>query len=130
HLAVRLALPRRMLATPTASTHSSSALISNCSVAAATNSFPVWCRMEKGSPAQAANMDFHFIDFILRRSEYGSNRCRRRMETKMSFRLPLILSTALAPWPATATAETIKIGVTPGPHAQILEAVKPIAAKQ
>jgi D-methionine transport system substrate-binding protein len=28
-----------------------------------------------------------------------------------------------------ATAETIKIGATPGPHAQILEAVKPIAAK-
>ena len=27
-----------------------------------------------------------------------------------------------------ARAETIKIGVTPGPHAQILEAVKPIAA--
>ncbi len=29
-----------------------------------------------------------------------------------------------------ASAETIKVGVTPGPHAQILEAVKPIAAKQ
>jgi len=29
-----------------------------------------------------------------------------------------------------AAAETIKVGVTPGPHAQILEAVKPIAAKQ
>lgn len=29
-----------------------------------------------------------------------------------------------------ALAETIKIGVTPGPHAQILEAVKPIAAKK
>ena len=28
-----------------------------------------------------------------------------------------------------AHAETIKIGVTPGPHAQILEAVKPIAAR-
>ncbi len=28
-----------------------------------------------------------------------------------------------------ARAETIKIGVTPGPHAQILEAVKPIAAR-
>ena len=86
--------------------------------------------MEKVWPAQAVNMDFHFIDFILRRSEYGSNHCRRRMETKMSFRLPLILSTVLAAWSATATAETIKIGVTPGPHAQILEAVKPIAAKQ
>lgn len=30
----------------------------------------------------------------------------------------------------TASAETIKIGVTPGPHAQILEVVKPIAAKK
>ena len=30
----------------------------------------------------------------------------------------------------TASAEKIKIGVTPGPHAQILEAVKPIAAKK
>ncbi|MGL4558122.1 MAG: MetQ/NlpA family ABC transporter substrate-binding protein, partial [Afipia sp.] len=29
-----------------------------------------------------------------------------------------------------AQAETIKVGVTPGPHAQILEAVKPIAAKK
>ncbi len=30
----------------------------------------------------------------------------------------------------TAAAEKIKIGVTPGPHAQILEVVKPIAAKK
>lgn len=29
-----------------------------------------------------------------------------------------------------ARAETIKIGVTPGPHAQVLEVVKPIAAKK
>ncbi|GHD16537.1 MetQ/NlpA family ABC transporter substrate-binding protein [Tianweitania populi] len=29
---------------------------------------------------------------------------------------------------AAASAETIKIGVTPGPHAQILEAVKPLLA--
>ena len=29
-----------------------------------------------------------------------------------------------------AAAETIKIGVTPGPHAQILDVVKPIAAQQ
>lgn len=29
-----------------------------------------------------------------------------------------------------AHAETLKIGVTPGPHAQILEQVKPIAAKE
>ncbi|MGT2502100.1 MetQ/NlpA family ABC transporter substrate-binding protein [Bradyrhizobium guangxiense] len=52
------------------------------------------------------------------------------MESKMSFRLPLILATVLAAWSAASSAETIKIGVTPGPHAQILEAVKPIAAKQ
>jgi D-methionine transport system substrate-binding protein len=36
---------------------------------------------------------------------------------------------ALAVVASAARAETIKIGVTPGPHAQILEAVKPIAAK-
>ena len=48
----------------------------------------------------------------------------------MSFRSALILSSMLAAWSAAAAAETIKIGVTPGPHAQILEAVKPIAAKQ
>jgi hypothetical protein len=35
----------------------------------AENSFPVSRRMEKGSPAPAANMDFHFIDFAWRRSE-------------------------------------------------------------
>ncbi|UFW45106.1 MetQ/NlpA family ABC transporter substrate-binding protein [Bradyrhizobium sp. WSM471] len=52
------------------------------------------------------------------------------METKMSFRLPLILATVLAAWSAAASGETIKIGVTPGPQAQIFEAVKPIAAKQ
>nr|QIP04618.1 hypothetical protein HAU86_22935 [Bradyrhizobium symbiodeficiens] len=48
-------------------------------------------------------MDFHFIDFGPRRSEYGSNHCRRLTETKMSFRLSLILATVLAadkdrPW--------------------------------
>src|SRR5437899_7265978 len=48
----------------------------------------------------------------------------------MSFRSALILSTVLAAWSAAARAETIKIGVTPGPHAQIFEAVKPVAAKQ
>ncbi|HEY8383148.1 MAG TPA: MetQ/NlpA family ABC transporter substrate-binding protein [Microvirga sp.] len=33
--------------------------------------------------------------------------------------------------PATAqTTQTVRIGATPGPHAQILEAVKPIAAKK
>jgi D-methionine transport system substrate-binding protein len=42
----------------------------------------------------------------------------------------LVFSTAILTIAATtAHAETIKIGVTPGPHAQILEAVKPIAAK-
>jgi D-methionine transport system substrate-binding protein len=35
----------------------------------------------------------------------------------------------LAVLAGSANAETIKIGVTPGPHAQILEVVKPIAAK-
>lgn len=39
----------------------------------------------------------------------------------------LLLAGLLAASPATA-AEAIRIGVTPGPHAQILEAVKPIAA--
>lgn len=37
---------------------------------------------------------------------------------------------ALAALPASAQNQTIRIGVTPGPHAQILEAVKPIAAKK
>jgi hypothetical protein len=48
----------------------------------------------------------------------------------MSFRFVLIATTVLAAWSASAAAEAIKIGVTPGPHAQILEAVKPIAAKK
>ena len=46
----------------------------------------------------------------------------------MSSRPVPILATLLAGWSADASAETIKIGVTPGPHARILEAVKPIAA--
>ncbi|SCY87199.1 MetQ/NlpA family ABC transporter substrate-binding protein [Microvirga guangxiensis] len=37
---------------------------------------------------------------------------------------------ALAALPAAAQTQTIRIGVTPGPHAQILEAVKPIAAQK
>ena len=37
---------------------------------------------------------------------------------------------ALATLPAAAQNRTIRIGVTPGPHAQILEAVKPIAAEK
>lgn len=39
------------------------------------------------------------------------------------------LLAAIAP-PALAQNQTLRIGVTPGPHAQILEAVKPIAAKK
>ena len=47
----------------------------------------------------------------------------------MSFRFFLTsLAVAVSLIPA-ARAETIKVGVTAGPHAQILEAVKPIAAK-
>ncbi len=42
----------------------------------------------------------------------------------------LLAGAALALVATAAGAETIKVGVTPGPHAQILEAVKPIAAKQ
>jgi D-methionine transport system substrate-binding protein len=46
---------------------------------------------------------------------------------------PLVLAAgllaSLAALPALAQ-QTIRIGVTPGPHAQILEAVKPIAAKR
>src|SRR3954454_21435721 len=94
------------------------------------HSFPTCGRTEKRRPPRPANMDFNFIDFAPRRSYYGSNHFRRVMETKMSFRLPLILATVLAAWSAAASGETIKIGVTPGPHAQIFEAVKPIAAKQ
>src|ERR1700761_444390 len=44
--------------------------------------------------------------------------------------LSLLAAVAATAWSAVAAAETIKIGVTPGPHAQIFEAVKPIAAKQ
>lgn len=40
----------------------------------------------------------------------------------------VLLGTALLATPALA--ETIRIGATPGPHAQILEAVKPILAEQ
>jgi D-methionine transport system substrate-binding protein len=39
------------------------------------------------------------------------------------------LAAALAVMAGSASAETVKIGVTPGPHGQILEVVKPIAAK-
>ncbi|WP_433996232.1 hypothetical protein [Bradyrhizobium jicamae] len=46
----------------------------------------------------------------------------------MSSRPVLLLAPLLAAWSADASAETIKIEITPGPHARILEAVKPIAA--
>jgi D-methionine transport system substrate-binding protein len=47
----------------------------------------------------------------------------------MSLR-PLVIAAAVLAVAATAArAETIKVGVTAGPHAEILEAVKPIAAK-
>jgi D-methionine transport system substrate-binding protein len=49
----------------------------------------------------------------------------------MSFRMSLLASAAaLLLAAAPASAEKIKVGVTPGPHAQILEVVKPIAAKK
>ena len=47
----------------------------------------------------------------------------------MSLRHLVITLAALSALATAARAETIKIGVTAGPHAQILEAVKPIAAK-
>jgi D-methionine transport system substrate-binding protein len=47
----------------------------------------------------------------------------------MSIRKLAAIAVAMATLSASANAETIKVGVTPGPHAQILEAVKPIAAK-
>ena len=49
----------------------------------------------------------------------------------MSLRLSsLAAGLALVFGVAAAHGETIKIGVTPGPHAQVLEVVKPIAAKK
>ena len=47
----------------------------------------------------------------------------------MSLRHLMISAAVLAVVAGAARAETIKVGVTPGPHAQILEAVKPIAAR-
>lgn len=44
-------------------------------------------------------------------------------------KLGLAALLSLASLPALAQTQVIRIGVTPGPHAQILEAVKPIAAK-
>ena len=43
--------------------------------------------------------------------------------------LAAVLSLAALPALAQQT-QTVRIGATPGPHAQILEAVKPIAAKK
>lgn len=47
----------------------------------------------------------------------------------MPLRHLLLPAAVLAVIAGAASAETIKVGVTAGPHAQILEAVKPIAAK-
>ena len=45
-------------------------------------------------------------------------------------KLTLAALLSLAALPAAAQTQTIRIGVTPGPHAQILEAVKPLAAQK
>jgi D-methionine transport system substrate-binding protein len=47
----------------------------------------------------------------------------------MLLRLLMIPAGVLAVIAGAARAETIRVGVTAGPHAQLLEAVKPIAAK-
>ena len=45
----------------------------------------------------------------------------------MSFKkLGLLALLSLTALPAAAQTQTIRVGVTPGPHAQILEAAKPI----
>ncbi len=44
--------------------------------------------------------------------------------------LSLAALLSLVTLPALAQTQTVRIGATPGPHAQILEAVKPIAAKK
>ena len=48
----------------------------------------------------------------------------------MSFnrRAALIGAAVLLTQPAFAQAQKLRIGVTPGPHALIMEAVKPVAA--
>lgn len=48
----------------------------------------------------------------------------------MSLRRFILSAVALAAFTSAASAETIKIGVTPGPHAQVLEAAKAVAAKK
>jgi D-methionine transport system substrate-binding protein len=52
------------------------------------------------------------------------------MENTMSIRRLLLSAVALAAFTSAASAETIKVGVTPGPHAQVLEAAKAVAAKK
>jgi D-methionine transport system substrate-binding protein len=47
----------------------------------------------------------------------------------MSFRILLISAVIAVAAAGPGRAETIKVGVTAGPHAQILEAVKPVAAR-
>src|SRR5712671_3357472 len=47
----------------------------------------------------------------------------------MSLRHLIVSAAALVAVATAARAETIKVGATAGPHAQILEAVKPVAAK-
>ncbi len=44
--------------------------------------------------------------------------------------LTLAVLLTAASLPALAQGQRVRVGVTPGPHAQILEAVKPIAAKK
>src|SRR5688572_20108419 len=59
-----------------------------------------------------------------------SVRCLTR-SSLMSVRHLVFTAAAIAVFGiASASAQTIKIGVTPGPHAQVLEVVKPIAAKK
>jgi D-methionine transport system substrate-binding protein len=48
----------------------------------------------------------------------------------MSLRMIALSTFVVTAIAGSAGAETIKVGVTAGPHAQILEAVKPIAAKK
>ena len=47
----------------------------------------------------------------------------------MLSKITIAAGLALALLTGTASAESIKIGVTPGPHAQIMEKVKEIAAR-
>ena len=48
----------------------------------------------------------------------------------MSVRKFVLSALAFAALTSAAAAETIKVGVTPGPHAQVLEAAKAVAAKK